>query len=109
MSSDRIIVDALKLAHSLLWQNLRPDAPTVLQLRALVDSPSVRLALERGSDTVPAFALREIACVLSNQSQTHGETILRIRIVLDDMKEALGLGQNRRTISGPHPSRRWWE
>ena len=111
MSSDRITVHALKLAHSLLCQNLPPltDAAMVLRLREVVHSPSVRLALERGSDTVPAFALREIACVLSNQSQTHGETILRIRIVLDDMKEALGLGQNRRTISGPHPSRRWWE
>jgi hypothetical protein len=63
MSSDRIIVDALRLAHGLVWQNLRPttDAATVSQLRDLVHSPSVRSALERSSDTLPAFALREVA------------------------------------------------
>jgi hypothetical protein len=86
MSSDRIIVDALKLAHSLTWHNLRPetDAATVLRLRELVHSPSVRSALERGSDTLPAFALREVASVLSDQSQTHGQTIARIRNILDE-------------------------
>ena len=86
MSSDRVIVDALSLAHSLVWQNLRPttDAATVSQLRDLVHSPSVRLALERSSDTLPAFALRELARVLSDQSQTHGETIARIRNVLNE-------------------------
>jgi hypothetical protein len=86
MSSDRIIVDALRLAHGLVWQNLRPttDAATVSQLRDLVHSPSVRSALERSSDTLPAFALREVARVLGDHSQTHGETIARIRNVLDE-------------------------
>jgi hypothetical protein len=67
MSSDRIIVDALKLAHSLVGQNLRPAtdaATTVLRLRALFHLPSVRAALERGSDSLPTFALREVARVL---------------------------------------------
>jgi hypothetical protein len=86
VSSDRIIVDALRLAHGLVWQNLRPttDAATVSQLRDLVHSPSVRSALERSSDTLPAFALREVTRVLSDQSQTHGETIARVRNVLDE-------------------------
>ena len=57
MSFDRVIVQALKLAHNLVCQNLRPahltEASIVLRLRELVHSPSVRLALERGSDTVP--------------------------------------------------------
>src|SRR5262249_44372554 len=53
-----VIVDALKLAHSLVWENLRPTtaAATVLQLRELLHSPSVRSALERSSDALPAFA-----------------------------------------------------
>jgi hypothetical protein len=86
MSSDRIIVDALKLAHSLAWHNLRSktDAATVLRLRELVHSPSVRSALERGSDTLPAFALREVARVLSDESQTHRPTMARIRNILDE-------------------------
>jgi hypothetical protein len=85
MSSDAI-VDALKLADGLVWQNVRPttDTATVSQLRDLIHSPSVRSALERSSDTLPAFALREVTRVLSDQSQTHGETIVRIRNVLDE-------------------------
>jgi hypothetical protein len=108
MSSDRVIVQALTLAHNLVLvcQNLPPahltDASIVLRLRELVYSPSVRLALERGSDTLPAFALREVACVLSDYSQIHGEIIVRTRDVLDEphLNEALGLPQNRRTIDG---------
>ena len=63
MSSDWIIVDALKLAPNLVGQNLRPttEATTVLWLRELVDAPFLRSALERGSDSLPVFALREIA------------------------------------------------
>jgi hypothetical protein len=65
MSSDWIIVDALKLAHNLLGQNLRSttEATTVLRLRELVDAPFLRSALERGSDSLPVFALRETAMV----------------------------------------------
>ena len=82
-------VQALKLAHNLMLvcQNLPPthltDAATVLRLREVTHSPAVRSALERGSDTLPAFALREVARVLSDYSQTYGETIVRIRNVLD--------------------------
>ena len=80
------IVDALKLAHSLVWENSRAttESGTVLQLRDLVHSPVVRSALERSSDTLPAFALREVTRVLSDQLQTHGKTIARIRNVLDE-------------------------
>jgi hypothetical protein len=107
MSSDWIIVEALKLARSLVGQNLRPatDAATVLRLRELFHSPSVRAALERGSDSLPAFALREIARVLSDQLLTHGEVIGRIRNVLDEphLNEALGLRQNRWITFRPPP------
>jgi hypothetical protein len=107
MSSDRIIVDALKLAHSLVSQNPRPttDAATVLRLRELVHLPPVRPALQRGSDSLPTFALRDVARVLTDQSQTHGETMARIRNVLDEphLNEALGLRQNGWIAFRPRP------
>ena len=82
MSYDRAIVDAIKVAQNLLWQNLPPthnlsDAATVLRFRELVRSPAVRSALERSSDTLLAFALRAVERVLSDQSLTHRETINR--------------------------------
>src|SRR2546430_8203474 len=63
MSSDRVIIDAIKMAQRLLWQNLppthsMPDATTVMRFRDLVRSPAVQSALERSSDTFPAFTLR---------------------------------------------------
>jgi hypothetical protein len=108
MSSDRIIVDALKLAHSLVSQNLRSAtdaAATVLRLRELFHLPPVRSALERGSDSLPAFALRDVARVLTDQSQTHGDTIARIRNVLDEphLDDALGVRQNRWMTFRPRP------
>jgi hypothetical protein len=111
MSSDRVIVQALKVARNLACQNRLTDDSVVLRLRELVHSPSVHSALLRGSDTLLAFALRALACVLSDHSQTHGETIVRIRNVLDEphLNETLGFPQNRRTISAPYPRRRWWE
>ena len=99
MNSDGLIIDALRLAHGLLWQSLGPatEAGTVLRLRELLHSASIRSAMERGSDSVPAFALREVARVLSDYLQTHGETIAQIRNVLDEphLKEALDLPRDR--------------
>jgi len=61
MSPDRLIVEAIKAAQHLLRQNLPPmhnltDAATVLRLRELVHSSSIRSALDRSSDTLLAFA-----------------------------------------------------
>jgi hypothetical protein len=106
MSSDPI-VNALKLAHKLVWENLRPttEAATVSQLRDLIHSPPVRSALERSSDSLPAFALRDVARALTDQSQTHGETIARIQNVLDDpqLNEVLGFPQKRWIRFRPRP------
>src|SRR5580704_15537827 len=46
MSSDRVIIDAIKMAQRLLWQNLAPthnlpDATTVMRFRDLVRSPAL--------------------------------------------------------------------
>ena len=80
MSSDRTIVDAIKVAQDLLRQNLPPthnltDAATVMRFRELVRSQAIRSALERSSDTLLTFALRAVERVISDQSRTNRETI----------------------------------
>jgi hypothetical protein len=113
MSSDRVIIDAIKVAQDLLRQNLPPthnltDAAAVLRFRELVRSQAIRSALERSSDTVLAFALREVERVLSDQSRTHRETINRLWDILDTphLNQALGLPDSSRTAFGPYPKRR---
>jgi hypothetical protein len=82
MSSDRTIVDAIKVAQDLLRQNL----------------PAIRSALDRSSDTLLTFALREVERVISDQSRTNRETINQLWDILDDphLNKALGLPQNSR-------------
>jgi len=80
MSSDRTIVDAIKVAQDLLRQNLPPahnltDAATVMRFRELVRSQAIRSALDCSSDTLLTFALREVERVISDQSRTNRETI----------------------------------
>ena len=113
MSSDRVIVDAIKMAQRLLWQNLPPthslpNATTVTRFRDLVRSPAVQSALERSSDTFPAFALRAVERVLADRSRTDREIISRLWDVFDDpdLNQALGLPQNSRIAFGPYPKRR---
>ena len=103
MSSDRVIIDAIKMAQRLLWQNLAPthnlpDATTVMRFRDLVRSPAIQSALEGSSDTFAAFALRAVERALADRSRTDREIISRLWDVLDDphLYEALGLPQNSR-------------
>src|SRR6266576_6055144 len=82
MSSERIIVEAIKVAQDLLCQNLPAvqkvsDAALVMRFRELVRSQAIRSALERSSDTFFAFALRAVERVTSDHSQTNRETINR--------------------------------
>jgi len=107
MSSDRIIVEAIKVAQDLLSQNLPPahnltDAATVMRFRELVRSQAIRSALERSSDTLFAFALRAVERVTSDHSQTNRETINRLWEVLDDphLNQVLGLPHDRGKMVG---------
>ena len=102
MSSDRIIVDAIKVTQDLLRQNLPPthnltDAATVMRFRELVRSQAIRSALERSSDTLLTFALRAVVRVVSD-ARTNRETINQLWDILDDphLNKALGLLQNSR-------------
>jgi hypothetical protein len=113
MGSDRVIVEGIKVAKDLLRQNLPPthnltDAAVVLRFRELVRSQAIRSALERSSDTVLTFALREAERVLCDQSRPHRETINRLWDILDDahLNQALGLPGSSRTTFGPYSSRR---
>ena len=106
--SDRIIVDAIKVAQELLCQNLPAaqnisDATAVMRFRELVRSQAIRSALERGSDTLFVFALRAVQRVTSDHSQTNRQTIDRLWEVLDDphLIKALGNPPNRRKMVGP--------
>src|SRR5215831_3074256 len=103
MSSDRIIVDTIKVAQDLLLQNLPPahnltDAATVMRFRELARSQAIRSALDRSSDTLLTFALRAVERVASDQSRTNRETINQLWDILDDphLNKALGLPQNSR-------------
>jgi hypothetical protein len=109
MSSDRIIVDAIRVAQDLLSQNLPAaqnlsDAAAVMRFRELVRSQAIRLALERSSDTLFAFVLRAVERVISDQSRTNREMINRLWKVLDEphLNQALGNAHNRRKMVGPH-------
>jgi hypothetical protein len=80
MNSDRLIFEAMKVAQDLLRQNLPQghnltNAATVLRMRELIGSPSIRSALDRSSDTLFAFALRAVERLTSGHSQTNRETI----------------------------------
>src|SRR5262249_11878880 len=78
MNSDRIFEAAIRASKNLLWQNLQstndlPDAATVIRLRELVYSPSIRSAILHSSDTLLAFALRAVEHAVADQSQTDRE------------------------------------
>ena len=68
------------------------DAATVLLLRDLVHSPSIRSALDRSSDTLLALALRALERALCDHSRPHRETIDLLWDILGDshLNKALG-------------------
>jgi len=83
MSSDRVIIDAIKMAQRLLWQNLAPthklpDATTVMRFRDLVRSPAVQSALERNANAENLSLLRAVERVLADRSRTDREIISRL-------------------------------
>src|SRR5262245_62214634 len=112
MDSDRVFEAAIRASKNLLWRNLQPtqlpDAATVLRLRELVHSPSIRSALLHSSDTLLVFALRAVEHVIVDESQSDREIITRLWDILDDphLNRALGITQNSRFMLGPHPKRR---
>jgi hypothetical protein len=87
----------LRDAQGILRANLPPaknlpDDQAVKSLRAIVRTPQVREALERGNDTALCFVLRAVNRILSDDDQPDRTTINRLWDVLDEpeLKRAMG-------------------
>jgi hypothetical protein len=96
-----LIKRTLRDAQGILRANLPPaknlpDDQAVQSLRAIVRTPQVREALERGNDTALCFVLRAVNRILSNDDQPDRTTINRLWNVLDEpeLKRAMGVQQN---------------
>jgi len=101
MQYDRVIQRALRDVHELLWANLAssrnlPDDRTVVGIRAIVDKPDVRHALERANDTALSFMLREIKHILSDIHQAPLAAINRLWNAMGEPEliRALGVKQS---------------
>jgi hypothetical protein len=101
MQYDRLIERTLRDAQGILRANLPPaknlpDDQAVQSLRAIVRTPQVREALERGNDTALCFVLRAVNRILSDDDQPDRSTINRLWDVLDEpeLKRAMGVQQN---------------
>ena len=97
---DLVIKRTLREAQGILWANLPPasnlpDAQAVKSLRALVRTPQVHEAVERGNDTALCFVLRAVNRILSDEDQPN-TTINRLWDLLDEpeLNRALGGQQN---------------
>jgi hypothetical protein len=102
MQYDLVVKRTLREAQGILWANLPPgsnlpDAQAVKSLRALILTPQVHQALERGNDTALCFVLRGVKRILSDEDQPN-KTISRLWEVLDELNRALG--ENSRMILG---------
>ena len=85
VNSDRVIADAIKSAQRLLWHTHDlPDAMKVVRLRKFVRSHTVQSAMQRCSDTLPAFTLRAVELVIADQSRTDREMLRRLRDILNN-------------------------
>jgi hypothetical protein len=98
MQYDLLIKRTLRDAHGILLANLPParslpDAQAVKSLRAIVHTPQVREALERGNDTALCFVLRAVSRILWDDDQPDRTTINRLSDVLDEpeLNRALGV------------------
>jgi hypothetical protein len=104
MQYDLVVKRTLPEAQGILWANLPPasnlpDAQAVKSLRALVLTPQVHQALERGNDTALCFVLRGVKRILSDEDHPN-MIISRLWEVLDEPELNRALGQNSRMILG---------
>jgi hypothetical protein len=95
MKSNRVVEQAVRKAQVILWANSPrlSDDEAVKRIRAVVLTPAVQKACQDGSDTVPAFALRGVLRVLSDQPEPARVTIGRLGDILHepDLNRVLGL------------------
>jgi hypothetical protein len=111
MNSDRVVVEAIKVAQTLLSQNLPPaynlpDAVTGTRARAFGLLYTIGIGAQQRH--VARICLAGVEHVVAEQSQTDREIITRLWDILDDphLNRALGIAQNSRFMLGPNPKRR---
>jgi hypothetical protein len=86
MKHDQVIDFLLRKTGEILRDNLParvPDTTVVRTIRALISTPTAQTALEQGSDTVRAFAVRAMNRVLSDQSRPPRETVSQLWNIMD--------------------------
>src|SRR5262244_3199828 len=89
MNYQQLIEFILRRAHETLWANLPPqsrlsDAKAVATIRELVSSPTARKAIERGSDTLCAFALRALNRIVCGKSRSPADIITQLWDIVDE-------------------------
>ena len=101
MNYQQLIEFILRRSHETLWANLPPqsrlsDAKAVATIRELVASPTARKAIERGSDTLCAFALRALNRIVCEKSRPPADIITRLWDIVDEpqLTRVLGIRQN---------------
>ena len=114
MQYDLPIKRTLRDAQGILRANLPPaknlpDDQAVKSLRAIVRTPQVREALERGNDTALCFVLRAVNRILSDDDQPDRTTINRLWDVLDEpeLKRAMGQQNMKKPPARDRRSARW--
>jgi hypothetical protein len=98
MKYDRVIEQAVRKAQIILWANspALSDAETIRRIRAIVAAPAVQEASERGSDTIPAFALRGVHRILFDRPAPACVTIDRLCDILHELELNRVLGVSSR-------------
>jgi len=101
MNYQQLIEFILRRAHETLWANLPPqsrlsDAKAVATIRELVSSPTARKAIERGSDTLCAFALRALNRIVCGKSRSPADIITQLWDIVDEpqLTRVLGIRKN---------------
>jgi hypothetical protein len=95
MKHDHVIDFLLRKTGEVLFDNLPPaarvpDMTAVIAIRALITTPTAETALEKGSDTERAFALRAIKRLLSDSTRPPREVIEQLWQVIDELDRKKG-------------------
>jgi hypothetical protein len=105
MSYDREMKKALREAQNLLWPGIAvtrslPDDQTVKAIYNIICRPSVRDAMDRSNDTLPAFALRAVRRVVSSKTLPPAMALNDLRDILSkpELNHALGVDPKSRMI-----------
>jgi hypothetical protein len=100
MKHDQLIDFLLCKIEYVLCDNLPPaaqlpDAVAVKTICALISTPTAQTALEKGSDTECAFAVRAVNRVLSDQTRPPRETLNQLWKIMDGLDLSQSMQRER--------------